>query len=139
MLRIPEEGEAVAHLMMPIQKAGFSAELEAKGERRRGKRKNVKGTVALSRKNKQGNKQGNKKEGGIDWLGMLKTTVIWGVFFAVIAGGVFLFLETTKPDLEPIESRADPDAGRAVIETPMSLTAGFDETELVPEGGAEAQ
>ncbi|MGJ8644077.1 MAG: hypothetical protein ACSHX9_11755 [Luteolibacter sp.] len=80
-------------------------------------------------------KNKEKEKGvGVDLKGALKTTALWGASFAVIAGGVFLFLKGTEPVPELVEVEVDPNTGKAVLETPTSLTAGFDEEELIPEG-----
>lgn len=130
LLRIPEEGEVGADLLAPIQKVGFSTEPEPKRKQRRSKRKRVKDSVVPAwEKNKQ-----KEKGEGIDWKGILKTTALWGGSFSVIAGGIFLFLKTTEPVPQLVEVEADPDAGKAVLETPRSLTAGYDEEELIPKG-----
>lgn len=130
MLRIPEEGEVGAPLMAPIHKVGFSTEPEPKKKQRRSKRKRVKDSVIPAWE-----KNTNKEMGvGIDWLGMFKTTVLWGSCFAVIVGCVFLFLKATEPAPEPIVAEVDPEAGNVIIETPVSLTAGLDEEDLVPKG-----
>ncbi|MDP4646560.1 MAG: hypothetical protein NWS80_05470 [Akkermansiaceae bacterium] len=130
MLRIPEEGEVGAPLMAPIQKIAFSSTPEPNRKQKRGKRKRKKDSVTPDWESGKGKKDGE----GIDWKGVFKTTVVWGISFGVIAGGVFFFLKTTEPAPELVEIVVDPDAGKAILETPVSLTAGFDEEELVPTG-----
>ena len=112
ILRIPGAGDASAELMKPIHKIGFSTEPEPKRNGRGNKPKKVIGAVVPT----------SEIEKGYDWYGLLKTVAVWGISFAVVIGGVFLFLKHTEPEHEEFE--IDPDVGKTVLEVPTSLLAG---------------
>ena len=112
MLRIPGEGEACAELVAPIHRIGFSTEPDPKKKGHGSKKKRGAGSSRTDAK------QGN------GFFEVLKTLVVWGLCFALIIGGVFLFLKHTEPEPEKFEMQVDPDAGDAVLEVPASLLGG---------------
>lgn len=132
MLRIPEEGEVGAPLMAPIKNlVDFSKAVpDLRRRQKRRKKKRVKDSVLPDWESGVGKKQ----EEWFDWMEIFKTTAVWGISFAVISGCVFLFLKTRESAPGQAEIEEDLYEGKAVIETPVSLTAGFDEKDLMPTG-----
>lgn len=116
MLRLPREGEVGAPLMAPIQKVSFAAGpvADKKPPMRRQRRvKDLNG----------GGSEGAKGGGGVDWVGLVRTVVVWCFCFALIAGGVFLFLRSTGPVPGEVVVVAS-DVGREVLEVPSLLLEG---------------